>query len=160
MPGERRRLVGDPLHEAAVAGDHEGVVVLGLGTESGAQTGFGDRHADCIGEALAERPGGDLDPCGVTRFGVAGRRRVPLAELLQVVEFEAVSAEEEQRVLQDRGVAVREDESVAIGPRRIRRIVTQYPAVEDMTERGQRHCGALVTAVGGERAVHGHPPDE
>ena len=96
MTGERRRFVRDALHEAAVAGDHEGVVVLGLGAEAGAQIGFGDRHADGVGEALSERPGGDLDTGGVARLGVAGRRGVPLSELLQVVEFEAVSRQEQQ----------------------------------------------------------------
>ena len=160
MPGERRCLVGDALHEAAVTGDDEGVVVLGLGTEAGAQIGFGDRHADRIGEALAERPGGDLDAGSVTGLRVAGRRRVPLAELLQVVEFEAISAQEEQRVLQDRGVAVREDESVTVRPGRIGRVVAKHPAVEDVTEWGQRHRRPLVATVGSERTVHRHPPDE
>ena len=71
MPGERRGLVADALHEAAVAGDDERVVVLHVGAEAGAQDALGDRHADRVGEALAERPGGDLDAGGVARLGVA-----------------------------------------------------------------------------------------
>ena len=73
MPGQRGRLVRDPLHEAAVARDHEGPVVAHLVAEGGPQPAFGDRHAHRVGEALAERPGGDLDarPCGGTRGGPA-----------------------------------------------------------------------------------------
>ena len=57
-------------------------------------------------------------------------------------------------------MAVGENEPVTVGPCWIGRIVTQHPAVEDVTERGQCHCRSLVTAVGGEWAVHRHPPDE
>ena len=38
------------------------------------------RHADRVGEALAERAGGDLDAGGVADLGVARRGRTPLAE--------------------------------------------------------------------------------
>ncbi len=69
VPGERRRLVTDALHEAAVAGDHERVVVDHVVAELRAQAALGDRHADCVGEALTERTGGDLDArsCGAPR---------------------------------------------------------------------------------------------
>ena len=69
MAGERRGLVADALHEAAVAGDDERVVVDQLGAELRAQAPLGDRHADGVGEALAERAGGDLDArrCGAPR---------------------------------------------------------------------------------------------
>ena len=87
--------MADALHQAAVAGDHEGVVVDDVGAEPGAQVGFGDRHADGVGEPLAERPGGDLDAGGVADLGVAGRGRAPLAEVLQVVEFEPVAGQEQ-----------------------------------------------------------------
>ena len=160
MPGERRRLVADAFHHAAVAGDHEREVVLRLGPETSPQAFLGDRHADRIGEPLTERTGGDLDACGVSGLGVAGRGGIPLAEVPEVVEFEAVAREEEQRVLQDRRVTVGEDEPVTVGPGGIGRIVLHHPAVEHVAERGERHGGALVPAVGGERAVHRHPPDE
>ena len=61
MAGERGGLVADPLHHAAVTGDDERVVVLGVGAEARTQAALGDRHADRVGEALAERPRGDLD---------------------------------------------------------------------------------------------------
>ena len=81
MAGERGGLVADALHEAAVAGDHEGVVVARLGAEVGPQVALGDGHADRVGEALAERAGRDLDAGGVVHLGVAGRGGAPLAEL-------------------------------------------------------------------------------
>ena len=142
MPGERGSLVADALHHAAVAGDDERVVVLRVGAEAGAQAALGDRHADRVGEALAEWPGGDLDAGGVARLGVAGRARFPLAEVAQVVEFEAVAGQEQHRVLQDRGVPVRQDETVAIGPVRVGRIVTHHPAEEHVgrAERAPSPC--------------------
>ena len=80
MAGERRGLVADALHHAAVTGDDERVVVLGVVAEAGAQVALGDRHADRVAEPLAERTGRDLDAGGVPGLGMAGRRRLPLAE--------------------------------------------------------------------------------
>ena len=160
VAGERGRLVADALHQATVTGDHERVVVLRLGAEPGAQVPLGDRHADGVGESLTERSRRDLDAGGVAGLGVAGCGRLPLAEVPQIVEFEAVAGQEQQRVLQDRRVAVGEDEPVTVGPGGIGRVVLHDPAVEHVAERGERHRGALVAAVGGERAVHRHPPDE
>ena len=77
VAGERRRLVADALHEAAVAGDDERVVVDHVGAEPGAQAPLGDGHADGVGEALAERPGRDLDAGGVADLGMAGRAPTP-----------------------------------------------------------------------------------
>ena len=71
VAGERGGLVADALHEAAVAGDDERVVVLRLGAEPGAQVPLGDRHADGVGEPLAERTGRDLDAGGVAGLGMA-----------------------------------------------------------------------------------------
>ena len=61
VPGQRRRLVADPLHEVAVGADDEGVVVDELGAEAGPQPALGHAHADAVADALAERSGGDLD---------------------------------------------------------------------------------------------------
>ena len=61
VAGERRRLVAHALFEAAVAADHEHVVVDDLGAEPRAEVRLGEADADPVGEALAERAGGDLD---------------------------------------------------------------------------------------------------
>ncbi len=59
-PGERDRLLADAFHEVAVGGEHVGMMVDDLGAEDGGQMPLGDRHADRVGEALAERAGGRL----------------------------------------------------------------------------------------------------
>src|SRR4029077_16848679 len=45
VPGERGGLVGDPLHEAAVAGDRVGVEVVDLAAIARLQPLAGDRHS-------------------------------------------------------------------------------------------------------------------
>ena len=137
VAGERRRLVTDALHHATVAGDHERVVVDRLLAEPGPQEALGDRHADGVAEALPERTGGHLDARGVAGLRVAGRRRLELAELLQVVELEAVPGQVQQRVLQDRRVAVGQHEPVAIGPLGIGRIVLHDPACRGRDRAGR-----------------------
>ena len=152
--------MADALHEAAVTGDHEGVMVHRLGSEVSAQATLGDRHADRVGESLPERAGGHLDTGGVVHLGVARRGRAPLAELLDVVELEAVAGQEKHRVLQDRGVTVREDEPVAVDPVRIGGGVPHDPAVQHVGERSERHRRALVAALRVERGIHGEPTDQ
>ena len=82
VAGERGGLVADALLRSPSRADDEGVVVEQLGAEPGPQPALGDAHADAVGEALAERAGGDLDArrCGATS-GWPGVRRAPLAEL-------------------------------------------------------------------------------
>ena len=86
MAGERDRLVADPLHQAAVAAEHIGVVVDELVAELGAEMPLGERHADRIADALAERPGRRLDAGGEAALGMAGGAAAELAEALQLVE--------------------------------------------------------------------------
>ena len=160
VAGQRGRLVADALLEAAVAGDGEGVVVLDVGAEAGAELALGDGHADGVGEPLAERPGRHLDAGGVAALGVARRAGPPLAEAPQVVQLEAEAAQEQQRVLEDRGVAVGEDEAVAVGPGRVGRVEAHDAAEQHVTERRERHGRPLVAGRGGQRRVHGDPADE
>ena len=57
--------MGDALHHAAVAQEHIGVMVDDgvAGTiEGGGQRALRQRHAHGVGEALAQRTGGGLDP--------------------------------------------------------------------------------------------------
>ena len=81
--------MADALGQVAVTGDHEGVVVADVGAEAGAEPSFGQAHADAVGEALAQRTGGDLDAGGVVDLGVPGGAAAPLPEGLQVVEASA-----------------------------------------------------------------------
>ena len=61
MAGERDRLLADAFHQVAVGGEHIGAVIDDVVAELGGEVRFGDRHADGVGEALAERAGGGLD---------------------------------------------------------------------------------------------------
>ena len=61
VAGQRGRLVADPFFEVAVGAEDEGVVVDQLGSEAGPQPPLGQAQPDAVGEALAERAGGDLD---------------------------------------------------------------------------------------------------
>ena len=72
VAGKRDGFLADAFHEAAVADDRIGVVILQVGTEFVSQLAFGNRHADGIGNALAERAGGGLDAGGMAIFRVAG----------------------------------------------------------------------------------------
>ena len=147
VTGERRRLVADALREAAVARDHERVVVGELAAEPLAQVGLGERDADRVGDALTERSGGDLDPGGVAVLGVARRTRSPLPELLEVAQLEAVAGEVEHRVEQRGHVTVREDEAVAVGPLGRRRVVAHDPGEEHVRQRRERERRALVPGL-------------
>ena len=72
MTGERRRLMTHPLHQAAIPGDHPGVVGDGLGAEALPLQSLRQRHADGVRESLTERSGRDLDAGRVTGLRVPG----------------------------------------------------------------------------------------
>ena len=148
------------LHQAPVACDHEGVVVDGLLTEHATEVTLGECHADRIREPLTERAGGDLDASGVSDLGMAGGGRTPLPEGLDVVEFEAIAAQEQQRVLQDRGMSSRQDEAIAVAPQRIGGVMLHHSGVQNVRQGRQRHRSSLVAALGVERSVHGQTSDE
>ena len=72
MAGQGDRFLADAFHQAAVAGDDIGVMIDQIVAETGSQHAFGQRHADGIGEALAQRAGGGLDAGRMAIFGMAG----------------------------------------------------------------------------------------
>jgi hypothetical protein len=67
------------------------VAVEGLG-----QQPFGQGHAHCVGEALAERAGSRFDAGGDAEFGVSGGLRMQLPKALQFVDRQIVAAEVQQ----------------------------------------------------------------
>ena len=79
VTGERSRFVAHALFEAAVAAGREHVVVDDAGAEAGPQVRFRERDADAVGEALAQRPGGDLDARGVAVLRVPRACATPTA---------------------------------------------------------------------------------
>ena len=160
VAGDRRRLVADALLEVAVAAEHERVVVDDLLAEPGAQVGLGEADAHAVGEALPERPGGDLDAGGVAVFGVTCGLGAPLPEVAQVVEGEAEPGEVEERVEQHRRVPVREHEAVAVGPVGRRGVVLHHPGPQHVGEGRQRHRRARVARVRLLHGVHRQPADD
>jgi hypothetical protein len=159
VPGQRGGLVADALRQVAVGADGEDAVVADVGAEAGPQVRFGDGHADAVGEALTEWPGGDLDAGGVTVLRMAGGPGAPLPELLDVVERQAVAAQVEHGVQQHRGMAGGEDEPVPVGPPRVGGVVAHDPGEEHVGERSQRHGGSRMAGVGLLDGVHRQPPD-
>ena len=120
MAGERDRLLADTFHEVAVGRDDIGAVVDHVGAEFRRQMPLGDRHADGVGEALPERPGGGLDARHMAVLGVAGGDRAQLAEALDLADGHRLVAEEmKQRIEHHRAMARGQHEAVAVGPARI-----------------------------------------
>jgi len=135
MTGQRRGLRADALHEAAVAADCVDVVVEDL--EAGpivsiGQPLSGDRHANARGDALAERSGGRLHPRDPMIFRMSGRLAAELPKMPNVVQGHrrpsdalVVSihglrfAQIQHGPEKHRGVAVRQHETVTVGPDRI-----------------------------------------
>ncbi len=152
VAGDRGGLAGDPLHQAAVAGDRVDVEVEEVGPVAGALPLRGDRHPDRGRDALSERPGGRLHPRGPAVLGVAGGARVELAEALDVGEADRRLADHlvvgvdrphvgqvQQRVEQHRGVPGRKHEAIASRPDRVGGIEAQEALPERVGERRQRH---------------------
>ena len=114
----------------------------------GGQVRFGDRQADAVGEALAERAGGQLDAGRQAVLGVAGRLAAPLAEALQVVERQVVAGQVQQAVQQHAAVAGGEREPVAVGPLRVARVVAQEARPQHVGHRRRAERQPGMAAVG------------
>ena len=144
VTGERDRLLADAFHQAAVAADHIGVMVHKVRTEAGGHAALRQRHADRVGETLAERAGGGLDPGGEAVLRMAGGAAAELAEVADLVDVDVrIPGEVEQRIEQHRAVTVGQHEAVAVGPVGARGIELEEAAEEHGRDVGepQRHAG-------------------
>ena len=74
MTGKIDRLVADAFLQAAISGDHIGIVIDEIVAERARQHTLGQRHADGGRNALAERAGRRLDAQRMTIFRMTGRR--------------------------------------------------------------------------------------
>src|SRR5271157_1639593 len=101
------------------------------------------RHA----EALAERSGGDLYARGFAVLRVTRGVRSILTELLKLRDWQAVAGEVQCTVEQGRGVAVGQDEAVAVDPLRVRRIVLHELVVEEVGDGSAAQGCARVTRL-------------
>ncbi len=94
VPRQAGGLLGHPFHHVPVPGEGEGAVVHHL--EPGAveplrQPALGHGHAHGVADALAQGPGGGLHPGGVPVLRMPRRAGAPLAELLEVLQGQAVA---------------------------------------------------------------------
>src|SRR5206468_11572125 len=88
MSGERSALTADAFHQVTVAADGVDIKVEKFEArliEIGGEPFSRDGHANAVGDALAEGPGGGFNACGDMRFRVAGSAAAELAEALDFV---------------------------------------------------------------------------
>jgi len=78
--------MADAFHQAAVAGDHIGMVVNQVRPKAIGQQFFGNCHADGIGKSLAERAGCRFDAAGMAELRMSGGLGAELAEVLKFIQ--------------------------------------------------------------------------
>ncbi len=150
-------LVGDALHQATVPEEDVGVVVddvVALAIELGGQHFLRQRHADRIGQPLAEGAGGGLDARRVAVLRVTRRLAVQLAEILQLLHRQVVAGEVQQGVEQHGAVAVGQHKAVPVGPAGIGRVVAQVVVPQHFGDIRHAHGGARMAAVGLLYGIH------
>ncbi len=162
MAGDRGGLGGHSFHQVPVA--HEGPHPVIHDPVAGPVEALGedplrDGHPHGVPHALAQRPGGGLHPGRVAPLGMSRRARAPLAERLDLLQWQVVAAQVQQRVEQQRGVAAGQHEAVAVGPGGIDRIVAQEPGPQHVGRRGERHRRARMPRLRGLHRIHGERAD-
>ena len=156
MPGKRDGFLGNAFHQAAVAGQDVGAVVDDVGAEFGGELLLGHGHADAVGDALAQRPGGRFDAGGVAVFGMASGLGAELAEILQLLHRHVLITEQVERGVKEHGaVAGRQHEPVAVGPVRILRIERHHLREQDGGNICCPHWQAGVAGIGFFNGIHG-----
>jgi hypothetical protein len=156
MTGQGGSLGGEPLHEVAVACEDIGEMIhhpVIRAVEAGSQMGLSDRHPHRCAESLTKGSRRHLRPRGMTALRMAGRLAPPLPEGLQIFEGKVIAGQIEERIEEHRAVPGGQDETVAVGPQRIGRIMLQVPRPEGVGRgRGpHRHAGMILP-------FRSHPP--
>ena len=120
--------------------------------EAGGHAALRQRHADRVGETLAERAGGGLDPGGEPVLRMAGGAAAELAEIADLADVDVrIAGEIEQRVEQHRAVTVGQHEAVAVGPVGPHGIELEDAAEEHGRDVGKAHGHA---GMAGARLLH------
>ena len=83
---------------------------------------LGDRQANGLGDALAQRAACGINARRKRDFGEARGQAAELAEILKIVERQGVSRNVKHAIKQDTHVAARKDQAIAVDPLRIARI--------------------------------------
>ena len=147
---QRRGLAGNAFHGTPISKEAESVVVDQLESwlvEHASGVCLGNSKTNSIGEALSERSSRHFDAGRIVRLRVAGSYAVDLAEVLEVVHAEFVAEEVEESILQHASVAIGQDETVPIEPRRVLRVEGHELVEEDVGHRGHAHGRTRVARV-------------
>ena len=155
--GQGCGFVADTFHQAAVAHEHIGVVIhhrMAFAVELLGQQLFSQRHADGIGNALAERARSGFHAGRDAVFGVARSLAVQLAEILQLLHRQLVAGQVQQGINQHRTVAVGQHKAVAVEPLRIARAVLQVLAPQGNGHVRHAHRGSGMAGIGLLNCVH------
>ena len=154
VAGERDHFLADAFLQATVADEGIGEMVDQAGTETCAQKRFGDRHAQRIGDALAERAGRHFDAGGRVDLGVPGAVRAEFAKRLDLLDRDAfVAGQVQQRIQQHRAVAVRQHDPVAVGPGRIGGVEFEMARIQRGRDFGHAERHALMAFAGTDDGV-------
>jgi hypothetical protein len=146
--------MADAFHEAAVTGDHIGIVIDKLAPKARAQHFFGHGKADRVGNPLTERAGGGLDALRVAIFRVTCGNRAPLAEIFHLLKRHVrVAGEMQQRIKQHRAMPRRQDEAVAIGPVGVGGIKLEVVLKKHRRHIGHAHRHAGMAGIGGSHGI-------
>ena len=160
MAGEGDRLVADPFHQAAVAGNHIGVVIDQSIPVAGVAQAFGEGQSHRHGEPLPQGTGGHLDPGRVAVFRVARGFRSELAEVPDLVDGHVlVPGQVEERIEQHRAVPRRQHEAVPVGPVRRRGIELQEPGKQHRRRVGHAHGHPRMPGIGSLNGVRREKAD-
>ena len=103
------------------------------------QPPLGNRKSDAVADSLTERSGRDFDAWRDPALRMAGRAAFQLSKLLEVFEREVIPGQKQQTVEQHAAVPGREDEAIAVGPRRVPGIVPKMTRPQDVGHRGRTH---------------------
>ncbi len=148
VAGEVDRLVADAFHQAPVTAQRVGEVIDDIVAEARRLQPLGKRHADRVGDALAEWTGGRLDPRRVAVLRVACGSAAELAEVLQLLARHILEAEEVvDGVEKHRAVAGGVDNPVAVRPVRHGRIDIDEPLEQNRYDVGHPHRQAWMAGL-------------
>ena len=120
--------MGDTFHHATIAQKDISMVInhyMPRAVELGSKNLLGKRHTDAVGDSLTEGTCCRLHAWSIAVLGMAGRSGVQLAKILKFADGQVITAQMQQSIVQHRTVPVGKNKSVAIGPRRVSRIVFQ-----------------------------------
>ena len=159
VTGQGGGFVRDTLLETPVASDRPDPVVDKFSAVLRPQSALSDRQPHRVGESLPEGAGRHLDAWRDADLWVPWGTRAELAERPQVIERQVVPSQVQHRVLEDRCVSCREDETIPIGPRGVVGVEGHHPAEENLRHRRQCHRRPAVAGAGRADCVHGQRPD-